>query len=487
MLNQMVENSTENSRFEKTTNYSEILDWQRLHYSSDGYYLEAGEILINKIWVLHISVVKWQLADLLLELVPFLASENVPFKIASNEDIARQILDGTFSYRHLGKLVCIFPENNFRAITLTERLIILTQKFKGPAIPTDKHLGGCVYTNYENHEPIVYDELKAFKVDHSFKFKLPKGVSWPFRHITRPRITRPKRLLQGKYLQVIVIKADVKGCVFKAANFKRVFHPEWCLIKEGKSHMCSDDQDRDIKDRLDWQWFLHSQLFEIVPIPKPIDFFAYNGDAYLVTEFIEGTNLNQRLGDLYHEHEWKDLGLINKFELVDYLLSILDIVQRLHERGYIHRDLSLENFIIDKKGNLILIDLELMYAVHLQRPCPPFKLGTPGFMSPEQLAASVPTIAEDIFGLGALMICFFTGLSPDKLKTDNPDELFADLSNQQLEHSLIELIMVCLSKNAFERPSIKQIHRLLMHFLRGINEEKRDQPLQNILYEKSCS
>jgi serine/threonine protein kinase len=110
-----------------------------------------------------------------------------------------------------------------------------------------------------------------------------------------------------------------------------------------------------------------------------------------------------------------------------------------------------------------------MYSENLRKPCPPFKWGTPGFMSPEQMAAATPTIYEDIFGLGALMIALFTGLSPDKMESSNYELILLELSNNYGNKRIIDLILRCHSIDTSERPSIKKIHEAIIQYLRDIN------------------
>ena len=441
-------------------NCAEVLGLYGLEYETSGHYLKVGEISSKGQWVLHISVVKRQLSGLLLDLIPFLVNENVPFRFVRNEEIAGQFLDGTLGFQNLGKLTCIYPENESRALFLAEKLIFLTTRFKGPAIPTDRWLGGCVYTEYVNNPFNCVPDSTGSNVDYRVQFRMPKGVSWPFKKIAKPGVPKRRKFLEGKYLPVLIVKSDCKGCVYKAVNFKKVFRPEWCLIKEGRRNMCSDDQDRDIGDRLEWQWFLHNELTHYVSIPKPIEIFEYRGNSFLVMEFIEGVCLNNWLGELYQDFYWDDLTRIQHILIIDLSLAILDIVERLHSRGFVHRDLSPENFIIDKNGRLVLIDLELTYSTQMRRPSPPFKWGTPGFMSPEQMKADVPTVAEDIFGVGALIFTMFTGISPEKIDIH--------INTAELPLILRDLISLCTSATPENRPPIIHVRDIIFQFRKQI-------------------
>ncbi len=77
------------------------------------------------------------------------------------------------------------------------------------------------------------------------------------------------------------------------------------------------------------------------------------------------------------------------------------------------------NFLVTDKNEIVLIDLELTYSMSDRYPEPPFKFGTEGFMSPEQRALESPTISEDVYSIGALMISFFTNLFPSKFDVED--------------------------------------------------------------------
>ncbi len=62
-------------------------------------------------------------------------------------------------------------------------------------------------------------------------------------------------------------------------------------------------------------------------------------------------------------------------------------------------------------------------------------------MSPEQQAALPPTIQDDIYGLGALMVGFFTGFSPIKFNTEDPTELPNNLTFFIGERTVAEMIV----------------------------------------------
>jgi serine/threonine protein kinase len=138
------------------------------------------------------------------------------------------------------------------------------------------------------------------------------------------------------------------------------------------------------------------------------------------------------------------------------------MIKRIHAAKYVHRDLQPHNFLVDGKGQLYFIDLELCYHLKKGKPNPPFTLGTRGYMSPEQLETALPDYAQDIYGLGALMIAFFTGISPvnfDTLLLD--DWLKENLAYCIGDKNLAGLIKDCINSKADKRPILRKIRATL--------------------------
>jgi hypothetical protein len=130
------------------TDFSVLLNKYGLAYVRSEYYWMVGAPTKVQGWILHLSVIKIQILDLLNLIIPELIEGSVPFKIVIDLDTAGSLLDGNLGYIHLGKLVSIYPENDLQALQLAQKMITLTSSFKGPAIPTDFHLGSILYTRY---------------------------------------------------------------------------------------------------------------------------------------------------------------------------------------------------------------------------------------------------------------------------------------------------------------------------------------------------
>jgi serine/threonine protein kinase len=455
--------------------YTEILNFYGLEYKRIDYCLQIGEINQVQGWILHISVVISQTLDLFKTIIPVLIKEKVSFKIAEDKQTCLNLLNGTLGIAQIGKIVSIYPTNDQEAFRLSKQLIDITKLFRGPRIPTDALLGNIVYTRYGSFNPIlqpdnngkkekyIYNKKgELIKDPYSIPFRLPDGISCPFPELIENTTVQKSKNLKSIYRPVSFLKEDPRGNVFKGVYLQKWFLPKPCIIKQGKKDMYSDDWGRDISDRLIWQQDLHKKLSGIVPLPKVIDFFRQDEDGYLVIEYIKGKSLYDEVKKVNSEStSWFDLPPQKALWILDTVLHIISIIEKLHENGIVHRDIVPVNFMIDKKKRVYLIDLELAYSLPEMRPTPPFDLGTPGFMSPEQQNILQPTVKEDIYALGGLLLETFTGLTPVKLNMSSETLLREALTGLLQNRELGNLIADCLHPLPGFRPELIAISKTL--------------------------
>ncbi|WP_431211748.1 protein kinase domain-containing protein [Puia sp. P3] len=243
-----------------------------------------------------------------------------------------------------------------------------------------------------------------------------------------------------------------------------------CIIKEGVKNMWSDDFGRDIVDRLKWQYELYQDLDGYLPTPKIFDIYEEEGNTYLAMEYIKGVSLSEKLQKIYNDSSWFTLQRETKLELIDLAVKILDLTEKLHNKEYVHRDITPANFIIDRKGDVFLIDMELTYSLTSAKPSPPFGQGTPGYMSPEQMNRSVPTFKEDIYALGALLISILMGLSPSKIDSYAGKNRSRYLTYFTDNENLADLISKCLSGIPQNRPTLKELANTVREYRQKIQD-----------------
>ncbi|QEH42201.1 lanthionine synthetase LanC family protein [Chitinophaga sp. XS-30] len=269
------------------------------------------------------------------------------------------------------------------------------------------------------------------------------------------------------YIILKSLKESKKNDVVKCLYIKSLTRFGFCVIKEGTSGDSKDKHGRDIRDRLMWQEQLHAMLQDKIRMPRLLGSFEENGNYYLVIERIRGKSLHtvfKEGGNAVQE------GLLsgNKtgMKFLDYLVRIVEILEVMHQHQVVHRDVTLNNFMIMPGGKVAIIDMELSYSLAAGYPSPPFQLGTIGYMSPEQELIAVPTVKEDIFSIGAIMLQLWTGISPYKLTTVSREELQRKVEFLMPDKLLADLVARCMDPEPERRPLAGEIKNFLLQYER---------------------
>jgi serine/threonine protein kinase len=131
------------------------------------------------------------------------------------------------------------------------------------------------------------------------------------------------------------------------------------------------------------------------------DFGEENGIAYLAMELLEGKDLRARLQE----------GVLPAAEAVDIAKQVAEGLGYAHERGIVHRDVKPGNIMLLGRGRAKVMDFGLArmrMADH--KTSTGMVLGTPKYMSPEQVAGSPVDNRSDIFSLGIVLYEMLTGV-----------------------------------------------------------------------------
>jgi serine/threonine protein kinase len=147
-------------------------------------------------------------------------------------------------------------------------------------------------------------------------------------------------------------------------------------------------------------------------IPSLYAYFEFDGEFYLVQEFIAGMTLTDEL----------NTQRLSESEVITILQEILTGLSRVHSQNIIHRDLKPDNIIRRAKDRkLVLIDfgaVKQVRAVTMMTPNPAISrtigIGTEGYMPSEQ-GLGYPKPASDVYAVGAIGIQCLTGSAPHLL------------------------------------------------------------------------
>jgi serine/threonine-protein kinase len=128
--------------------------------------------------------------------------------------------------------------------------------------------------------------------------------------------------------------------------------------------------------------------------------------TYIVIEWVDGKLLRATL---------REEGKLPIDRAVKLTLAICDALDYMHKHGVVHRDLKPENIMVDSEDHIKLIDFGIAMKEDARRltyagPSP--LLGTPDYISPEQVKGQRGDQRSDIYALGVMLYEMLTGQTP---------------------------------------------------------------------------
>ena len=122
--------------------------------------------------------------------------------------------------------------------------------------------------------------------------------------------------------------------------------------------------------------------------------------AYLVMEFFDGGDLSKRLGNK----------AMNPDEALRIFRELMFALGDIHEQGVLHRDLKPQNLMFRADGSLAIVDFGIAKHIDaVDRTSHGEVLGTPRYMSPEQVSGRALDLRTDIYSAGVLLFQMLTG------------------------------------------------------------------------------
>ena len=148
------------------------------------------------------------------------------------------------------------------------------------------------------------------------------------------------------------------------------------------------------------------------------DFGEIDGHLYMIQEYVSGGSLADLL----------KTGLrLSAQDAVALVVKIARGVHAIHERRITHRDLKPGNILLGEMGEPKVVDFGLARRPDQQLTVTGQMLGTPSYMSPEQVGGKTKTIGPptDVWALGVILYELLTGVRP--FTADSFQGLFAQI------------------------------------------------------------
>ena len=184
----------------------------------------------------------------------------------------------------------------------------------------------------------------------------------------------------------------------------------------------------------DMQWKAHCASFlrearkmakmkNIPEVVRVLDTFEENDSAYIVMDFVEGITLKQWL---------EKNGIVTPEKCLEIMRPVMAALQNVHKQGFIHRDISPDNIMIQPDGSLRLLDLGAAKEVTDSNNANKSSLVCKTGFSPLEQYAENGKIGPwtDVYALCATMYYCMTG----KTVTSAPDRIYGSELKFEKKH-----------------------------------------------------
>jgi serine/threonine-protein kinase len=169
-----------------------------------------------------------------------------------------------------------------------------------------------------------------------------------------------------------------------------------------------DDEDLSPEDRkaLQDRFFREAESAGRLTHPNIVNIFDAGEDQdinYIAMELLDGADMKPWCAK-GHLHPIRDV--------VDCVMKVADALDYAHTQNVVHRDIKPANLMVLKNGAIKVTDFGIARITDQSRTATGTVLGTPSYMSPEQLAGKKVDGRSDIFSLGACLYELLTAEKP---------------------------------------------------------------------------
>lgn len=243
-----------------------------------------------------------------------------------------------------------------------------------------------------------------------------------------------KLLLRERYRAIKPIGQGGFGRTFLAIDEDKPSKPR-CVIKQFFPLVQGANNAQKAAELFNQEAIQLDELGKHPQIPELLAYFTQDNQQYLIQEFIDGQTLAQELAQK---------GVFNENQIRQLLNDLLSILQFVHNRQVIHRDIKPDNIIRKTSNNkLFLVDFgaaKTIASAALQKTGT--SIGSPEYVAPEQSRGRA-VFSSDIYSLGVTCINLLTKMSPFDLYNLEEDTW---VWRQFLEHPVSDSLSSILDK-----------------------------------------
>jgi TolB-like protein/Tfp pilus assembly protein PilF len=209
------------------------------------------------------------------------------------------------------------------------------------------------------------------------------------------------------------------------------------------------------------------------------------GMHFITMEYVPGQDLRGLI---------RQTGQLTTGKAVAIAKEICEGLDEAHRQGVVHRDLKPSNIIIDRQGNARILDFGIARSIAGKGITGAgVMIGTPEYMSPEQVEGKETDQRSDIYSLGIILYEMVTGRVP--FEGDTPFSIGVKQKgeiprppkevNDQIPEGLNRVILECMEKERGKRyQSVGDLHSNLMKLESDISTTERIVPERKLKAEK---
>ncbi|WP_194926138.1 lanthionine synthetase LanC family protein [Catenulispora pinisilvae] len=437
-------------------------------------------------WKLHVSARPATLDDVVARVLPVLDEYVCHMKHARTPEILRALNSGFRSPGAVGKAVTVYPAPG-AAAEIGYALVEALNGMAGPRVLSDMRISPSapVYYRYGPFEAtyrtgaggrlesvMIGPDGQAFDGLAVGRYRCPPWAVDPFQTVpvqavpvqaapdkepALPKPAKPSALLaDGRYQITAGIVRAAHGNVYRGLDRASSLP---VVLKQARAFVAEDESGLDAQDRLRHERSVLEALDGIDGIPRLVDYFPHGTDEFLVLDDRGARDLRRdvlengpfRLGDPDRD----------PLALADRLAGILD---GIHQRGVVVRDVKPNNIVLDASGDCHLVDFGIS-ALDGVAPGG----ATLGYTAPDRPEGAADP-ADDFYALGVTLGFAATGLDPvviDEQPAVNRDRTLTGLEAAEIPSAVATRIRTLMNVSGDSRmppvPDEELLDQIISH------------------------
>ncbi len=210
----------------------------------------------------------------------------------------------------------------------------------------------------------------------------------------------PGALLGGRYRIIGLLGRGGMGEVYRAADLMLAQPVALKFLPEKAS------RDPRLLERFHGEVRV-ARLVSHPNVCRVFDIGEVEGMPFISMEYVDGEDLASLL---------LRIGRLPGDKALEIARKLCAGLAAAHDRGVIHRDFKPQNIMINKRGDVVIMDFGLA-AIASELSGAEARNGTPAYMAPEQIKGAGVTSRSDLYALGLVLYELFTGRKPYEAKT----------------------------------------------------------------------